>query len=231
VIRAVVFDFDGTLTELTLDFGLMKSELDKLILTFVPPGTLEVCKGSFMLETIRSIEEALGPRGAAFKKQSFALLRDMEIAAAMGKEVFPYTRDVLKALKDMHIKVGIMTRNCTDAVKSIFPDLDDFIDALVTRDDIDLVKPDPAHPKTVLRILDTPAHEAFVVGDHPTDIAAGLASGAYAVGVLSGKIGRNELEQAGAHFIIGDIRGIMDILNSMTLTHKQIVRAYPEVAL
>jgi phosphoglycolate phosphatase len=230
VIRAVIFDFDGTLTELTLDFSLMKSELEKLILTYITPHELEGYSKSYMLETIRSIQESLGLRGAAFKKQSFGLLRDMEITAAKGNEVFPYTRDILKALKNMNIKVGIMTRNCTGAVKSIFSDLDDFVDALVTRDDIDLVKPDPAHPKTILRMLDTPANEAFVVGDHPTDIAAGLASGAYAVGVLSGKIGYDELENAGAHFIINDIRGIMDILNSMTPPHEQTVRTYSKAA-
>jgi phosphoglycolate phosphatase len=227
LIRAAIFDFDGTLTELPLDFHLMKSELEKFILSFVTPEVLEAHRQSYMLEMIGSIEQSLGPRAKDFKNDAFRLLRDMEVAASTGKDVFPYTRDVLQSLKNSHLRIGVMTRNCTDAVRAVFPDLDEYADVLVTRDDIELVKPHPAHPKVILRMLDVSGPECLIIGDHPTDIAAGLASGAFTVGVLSGKIGRGDLAKAGAHFIIDDISKLPDIVRHFPAAQNNTEQVHP----
>jgi phosphoglycolate phosphatase len=122
VIRAVVFDFDGTLTELTLDFDHMRRELEKLLLTYVTPDILNNLRGRFMIETIYAVEEILGQKGAAFRYDAFTLLREIEIDAANGKDLFAFTRSVLQTLHSMNARTGIMTRNCSGAVERMFPD-------------------------------------------------------------------------------------------------------------
>lgn len=212
MIRGVVFDFDGTLTELTLDFDGMKRELEKVILRYVSLETLRELENRLMLERIYAIEKRLGKSGAAFRDEAFTLLRCIEEEAADKKEVYPYTRQVLSSLREMGVKLGVMTRNCTGAVRKTFPDIDEYVDATVTREDVRIAKPDPSHPRAVLDRLGVDPSEAVLIGDHPTDIEAGRAVGAGTVGVLSGKAGYEEMRRAGADFVAADIRQVPAII-------------------
>lgn len=215
MIKAVVFDFDGTLTELTLDFPDMRENLDKFIADRVSEEIVRQYEGLLMLEKIAAVERALGPQGSTLREEAFALLQDIEVKAAEGKDVFPYARQVLRTLKGMDLAIGIMTRNCRAAVKKVFRELDDYIDTLVTREDTLLVKPDPSHPKAVLERFGVRPPDAVLVGDHPTDMMAGRAAGMRSVGVLSGRSSKEDLERAGADYVIGDIRGLPGVVREL----------------
>lgn len=207
--RAVIFDFDGTLIELTLDFSDLRSHVEGLALTYVSEDFIRGLDGLYMLEMIDEVERKLGTPGAAFRQEAYAILRELEVEAARGKAVYPYTREVLKVLRDRGVKIGIMTRNCAPAVRCVFPDLDAYVDAMVTREDVRPVKPHPAHVLAVLGLLGSiDPVEALLVGDHPTDILAGIAAGASTVGVLTGRTEEADLEKAGAAFIVRDIRHV-----------------------
>jgi phosphoglycolate phosphatase len=217
MIEAIVFDFDGTLTELTLDFPDMRETLDGLLYAHAPREIVERYQGLFMLEKIAAIERELGSKGTVLKEQALRLLQSMEVRAADGKDLFPYTRRVLRTLKQMDIVLGIMTRNCGAAVRKVFQELDDYIDALVTREDTPLVKPDPSHPKAALDRFGVRPSNSVLVGDHPTDMVAGRAAGMKSVGVLSGRSSRKELRQAGADHVIDDIRGLPAIVRELNI--------------
>jgi len=207
--RAAIFDFDGTLIELTLDFSDLRRHVERLALTYVPEGFIRGLDGIYMLEMIDEVEKELGATGAAFRQEAYTVLRDLEVDAARGKAVYPYTRQVLKALRRKGVKIGVMTRNCAPAVRTVFPDMDAYVDAMVTREDVRPVKPHPAHVLAVLGLLGPiEPGEAVLVGDHPTDIAAGLAAGTTTVGVLTGRTERADFEKAGAAFIVRDIRDV-----------------------
>jgi len=64
----------------------------------------------------------------------------------------------------------------------------------------------------VLAALNASPDEAVLVGDHPTDIAAGLAIGTQTVGVLTGRTEHADFEKAGAHYIANDIRDVRELL-------------------
>jgi phosphoglycolate phosphatase len=215
MIRAAIFDFDGTLTELTLDFARMRVELEKIILAYSSQNIIDTCKGLFMLELIYRVEETLGERGRQFRDEAFMLLREIEVGAATGKELYPFTRMVLTALRLMNVRTGIMTRNCTDAVKKIFPDYSEYVDVIISREEARLVKPHPSHPLALLRSLGTIPSEALLVGDHPTDVEAGVSAGVRTVGVLSGGVEREELARAGSDYVIQDIPGVPAIVKSI----------------
>jgi phosphoglycolate phosphatase len=215
-IRGIVFDFDGTLTELTLDFGHLRKEVEEVARAYISDDFIRRLDGLYIIEMIYEIEGELGGRGNVFRKEAFRRLCEAEIRAADGKEVFPYTRDVLRSLQEKGIKIGIMTRNCIGALRKAFHDIDDYVQAVVTRDDVPQVKPNPGHAAAVLARIGVEANEAVLVGDHPTDILVGIALNVRTVGVLTGRTGRDELQKTGAHCIINDIREIAGLLSCQT---------------
>jgi phosphoglycolate phosphatase len=207
--RAAIFDFDGTLIELTLDFSDLRRHVERLALTYVPQAFIRGLDGLYMLEMIDEVEKKLGTPGAAFRQEAYTILRDLEVKAAQGTAVYPYTRDVLTVLRGRGVKIGVMTRNCAQAVRTVFPDMDAYVDAMVTREDVRPVKPHPAHVGAVLELLGrVDPVEAILVGDHPTDIFAGIAAGTTTVGVLTGRTERADFEKAGAAFVVRDIRDV-----------------------
>ncbi len=217
-IEAVVFDFDGTLTQLTINFGHLRSEIIKIAREYIDEEAVNKMEGHFIIEMIYEIDRNLdGRKGSTeFKNRAFEKLRALEVDAASGKDVFPYTRDVLRSLKDRSIKIGIITRNCIDALRIVFPDISDYVDSIVTRECIQNVKPHPEHVCKALESLKASSKKTLTVGDHPTDVIAGRTAGTHTVGVLTGRTDREAFEKAGATYILDDIRGIINLENILS---------------
>jgi phosphoglycolate phosphatase len=211
-IRAVIFDFDGTLTELTLDFRVLRQEIVKVALGYVDLSLIKEFEGQYILEMIQEIEARSGERGVAFKAEAYRRLCDLELEGARGKDVYPYTREVLAQLKGRGVRTGIVTRTCIEVLDEVFPDMAAYVDAVVTRDDTDRVKPHPSHAEAVLALLRAPPESGILVGDHPTDILAGRAIRMVTVGVLTGRTRREQFFDAGATHVFDDIRGVMSLV-------------------
>ncbi len=208
-VRAVVFDFDGTLTPLTLDFSNMRNEVETLARHFAEEHVITALSHLYVIEFIYELEATLGESGQGFRRMAFDKIAELETAeTACGKELYPYTREVLRDLKSKDLKIAIVTRNCLAALKHTFPDVDTFVDVVMTRDDVRRVKPDPEHVAAALLALDVAPGDAMVVGDHPTDVAAGLSIGTRTVAVLSGRSRPEDFEKAGAQYIVDDIRDV-----------------------
>jgi len=214
MIAAVIFDFDGTLTEQTLDFAGMRKAIEKIAEKYASPDLIRRLDGLYILEMIDELGRMLDNGGPAFSDEALARLQEMEVEGARGKEVYPYTRSVLGTLRGQGLRIGVITRNCTEGVAKVFPDAAAYVDALATRDDVREVKPKPGHLKAILAALGVEARQALVVGDHPTDMLAGKALGLRTVGVLAGKASRADLERAGADHVVADIRAVPDIVCS-----------------
>ena len=212
-IEAVVFDFDGTLTPLTLNFDHLRTEILKIASEYITEEMVNEMESHYIIEMIYEIDKRLdGLKGSPeFKDRAFETLRALEVESAYGKDVFPYTRNVLKSLKNRSIKTGIITRSCIDALNTVFPDIFDYIDSVVTRESARHVKPHPDHVVEALRIMDVPHEKALTVGDHPTDVMAGRSAGTYTAGVLTGRTTIEAFEKVGATYILNDIRDIIKI--------------------
>lgn len=214
-LNAVVFDFDGTLALLNIDFRAMRRDILGLASSFgVSDDGLE---GLFVLEMIAEIRQRIGRRAPGqdrlFSEGALKRVTDRELAGAARSALFPGVREMLVELKRRGIKRGILTRNCLEAVTAVFPDIGDYSEAVVTRDDTVRVKPHPDHIRTVLRILDENPAKTAMVGDHPMDIRVGKEVGALSVGVLTGYSAASDLQEAGADLILeraSDITGCLD---------------------
>ncbi|WP_126379627.1 HAD family hydrolase [Desulfovibrio ferrophilus] len=208
-LQAVVFDFDGTLAELTIDFGAMKRELLALVQVVIP--TARLVPGIPALEWMEIIlspllreapEEALALR-ARFDRR----IMDIEIAAARKGELFPFVRPMLHRLRGDGLKLAVITRNCTQAVREVFPDIAEYTDCVFARGDVSRVKPDPGHLHVALQHMDVEACRAIMVGDHVLDIATGKGAGTWTAGVLTGVCTRQNFVDAGADIVADDGAG------------------------
>jgi phosphoglycolate phosphatase len=210
--KAVVFDFDGTLAELNIDFSAMRAAVLALVARYRIPaegiGTLHILE---MIEAaadrlaLRSPEEA-----SPFFQTARELIVGIEIDAAGKGTLFAGTRELLAELGRRSIRVGVVTRNCRAAVFTTFPDIDRYCQAVLTRDDTERIKPDPKHLTTALSFLGALPGDAAMVGDHPLDIQLGKAAGTFTIGVLSGHSTREALCGAGADLILPDASALLD---------------------
>ena len=124
-LRAIIFDFDGTLAELHLDFPAMKRRLSLLAQEYFPQP-LESPQVP-ALEWLEELTTRLQHRDEAaaedFEMRAHSLIQAIEIEAAHRGALFPFTRAILQELQEERVKVAIITRNCEEAVRIVFPEV------------------------------------------------------------------------------------------------------------
>jgi phosphoglycolate phosphatase len=213
-VRAIIFDFDGTLAELNIDFPLMRERVFDLIRRY---GIEEkAVQEKYLLEIIDEVYQLLRKKKAsaaeAFYGKSHHILHEVEMKASEKGKLIPGTEATLKGLRKKGIKVGIITRNCEDAVRKVFPDIDEFCDIFVSRNSVKRVKPHPDHLTYVMRSLKISGEESMMVGDHVIDIQAGKRVGMKSIAVLTGRTGKEEFEKAGADYVLTSVSEIIKLL-------------------
>jgi hydrogenase expression/formation protein HypE len=162
-IKAVLFDFDGTLTRPgALDFPAIIAELG------CPPNLP-------VLEYIQSLDDD-GVRSAAVTR-----LNDFEMAGAAASQPNPGAEAVIDWLKDRSVIVGIVTRNSRASVRRALENFDtirfaDF-NLVISRDDAAAPKPSGDGIALAARRLGIDPAQILMVGDFIFDTAAGRAAG------------------------------------------------------
>ena len=207
-IKALVFDFDGTLARQTIDYDVMRSEAVRAMERFV---TLP--EDAAKMPTMELLAQIGTATGMARKARDAALdaVKNVEIAASESSALFPFVRPMLSALPKLGIKAAIITRNCEEAVRAVFPDVSDHM-PLFTRDDVIRVKPHPEHLNAALSALYALPKKTIMVGDHPMDVAVGKKVGTLTAAVASGGHDRQSLALCEPDFIGEDGGEIMRIL-------------------
>jgi len=213
-IRAIIFDFDGTLAVLNIDFSLMRDRIFGLMKRYGIKE--ELIQEKYLLEIIDEVYKILwekNPSGAeAFYQESHRILHEVEMKAAEEGRLIPGTEATLKSLRGKGIHIGIITRNCEDAVRKVFPDINDFCDVFVSRNSVKKVKPHPDHLTYAMESLKISGNESLMVGDHLIDVQAGKGAGMKTIGVLTGRISKEEFEKAGADYILRDVSEVSELV-------------------
>ncbi|MFA5180144.1 MAG: HAD family hydrolase [Syntrophales bacterium] len=203
-LKAFVFDFDGTIASLTIDFMEMRKAVLAQLSDFGVP--VDGLRDLYVLEMIAAGKELIARRFPGTENNYFrkadALIKDIEINAARHGSLIDGIKEMLIHLRSRSLKTGIVTRNCRDAVNIVFPDILSFVDIVLTRDETPLVKPDPDHLIKILEAFALPAAHVAMVGDHGMDMKLAKDVGAYAIGVLTGHASAVELRGAGADMVI-----------------------------
>ena len=212
---AMLFDFDGTLAVLNLDFAAMRRRVVALAVTYgLAAATLE---GMYILEMVEYattlLQQQHPKRGEDFFQQAHQLIQDIEIEAAQSSRLIPGVAELLETLRQRRIGVGIVTRNCAVAVRHMFPQVEQYCQAFLPRDYVTQVKPHPGHLQTALTRLGTAPSRTIMVGDGVLDIQAGKALGMFSVGVLSGETPRHRLMEQGADLILASAADLLPYLH------------------
>ncbi len=215
-LSAVVFDFDGTLAELTLDFDDMKRQVQTLAHRRFPrakrPGPAPA------LEWLAAFGEGLAGAGEdagaieAFTREAMRLVEDIEAAAARRGRLFDHALPAVQTLDALGVKKAIITRNCGAAVLAVFPDALQRVECVLAREDVPAVKPDPGHLLAALAILDCPPGRALMVGDHPMDVETGRRAGTLTAAVASGRMSLEALASVGPDLLAQDCGELIRLL-------------------
>jgi len=209
-IDIVLFDFDGTLVEIDIDFAQMRRGVVSLGLEYgVSPDP-----DLYVLETLEEIFRKLMQKhpGQAheFRQRAKNLVEDIEVNAAAKSRAMPGAERTLKELKSRGTKIGIVTRNCRSGVMKASEMADFVYDLVLTRDDVKKVKPDPQHLLDALVMLDGEPEKALMVGDHPMDILAGKKAGTKTAAVLTLK-SREDFQEVAPDLILTGIADLLEI--------------------
>jgi phosphoglycolate phosphatase len=209
--KAIVFDFDGTLARLNIDFAMMRAAVRDLPLCRdIPEERLVDLYTLEMIETAAAFIAKRNEKDAScFLSDAYSVVTEIEMEAARSGELFSTTKMLLAELKRRSIKTGIVTRNSRAAVLRVFPDIEFYANATLTREDSRNVKPHPDHLQNAFAALGVSPRDAVMIGDHPMDIIAARHAGSLAVGVLTGSADAKRLLDAGADMILANAAEIL----------------------
>ena len=170
-LEGVLFDFDGTLTRPeALDFALIRREVG------CPDD-------AYVLEYVLALPEG-GERAAAL-----AALERFELMGAAQAEPNPGAEDLVRRLRGLGLRLGVITRSGRAAVAAVFARFAELgvelraadFDVIVTRDDDLPHKPAPDGVLHAARLMDVPPERLLMIGDYHLDVQAGDAAGALTV--------------------------------------------------
>jgi HAD superfamily hydrolase (TIGR01549 family) len=195
-IRAVLFDFDGTLTHPgALDFAVIRKAIG------CPAGQP-------VLEFIDAITD---PDRRVWCHEE---LDRFEAAAAADSRPNEGAEDLIRYLREKDLKVGILSRNSRIAIDTAMENFTavgpaDF-DAIISRDDDPPPKPDPGGILMAARDFDVQPSEILMVGDFVFDIEAGRNAGATTIFLDNGTpAGAPEIAADFTISRLGDLKSII----------------------
>lgn len=213
MIKLIIFDFDGTLgdtrrnivttMQMTIaELGLAGRTDDECASKIGLPldGCFEALYPDENHETIRHCADTY--------RRIF-----QENLLTMKPQVFPNVKETLRALKDEGYTLTIASSRWHKSLSELTRDLGiaEYFSCLVGADDVEKAKPDAEPVLKTLTATGFDAREALVVGDMNVDVLMGLNAGAKACGVTWGNGTRQELEEAGADYIIDSMDQLIEL--------------------
>jgi len=228
LIKAVVFDFDGTLFKFVLDYKGMRNAVKESVVTDGVPASL-VEEGDRIRDVINKmiahakVSQWSNSRVKAIMDKISSIMDRYEWESAKRNTPVDGAREVLVSLREMGLKIGLLTNNSEKSIIYLLKKykFTDMLDAIVTRNDLgdfNDLKPSPVGLRLLLRKLGVEAEETICVGDSVVDVRAALGVGAEPVFVTAGYSSEKEAREACPNIVIID--RLQDLLTHLT-EHKK----------
>ena len=216
-------DMDGTITKFNLDYLDARrralQELDKLNLR-----TPEMSEQSSIYLILKMLKDKLDPFSFVILRRKFYnLLEEMELKAAQEVTLYPGALGTLRELRKRSVKIVIVTNNGragTDVTLKRL-NLEEFFDAVVTRDDCEGMKPDPEPVRNALERIGISSEDAILVGDGVMDVMAARAAGLQSVAVATGPFTKERLLQVEPNYLLGSINDLTTLVDLLLASSQQ----------
>ncbi len=174
-LKAVLFDFDGTLAFLPTNYDRMRKRLRSLFSGYGIDSDFQPLMDSIKY-ALCELQKGDWPwlDVAQIKQRAMGIVEDEEIKAVANAQLVNHAKETLAWLMTNGIQVAIVSRNgraCIEGCFSKFGLADP--DAVIARESTRELKPHPDHFAAALGKLGVEKHEAVIVGDTHHDIEGG----------------------------------------------------------
>jgi pyrophosphatase PpaX len=212
LLKAALFDFDGTLVDTTemIYQGMRHAAGTVLGRDDIPRETLLANVGQPLPRQM----ELIDAEKAELLLEAYRHHHEENHDALIQE--FPQVAQALSRLRPAGIQVAVVTSKRQASVEMAlnnFPDLRNVVDRFVTMEDTNEHKP---HPEPLWRGLEllggVPKAEAAYVGDSPFDVEAAKAAGLTSVAVSWGAFSEDRLREAEPDHLVPDIESAVDVL-------------------
>jgi phosphoglycolate phosphatase-like HAD superfamily hydrolase len=223
VLKAVIFDIDGTLVdsvdihamawqEALREFGFhaeyeaVRAQIgkggDKLVPEFVPKEQLE------------SVQQKLSDyRGDLFKRKYLSRIRPLSCVP-----------DLMQRVADEGLRIALASSAKKDELAAYvkIAGIERFIEKDTSQDDVDESKPAPdIFEAAVSKLKDVSAEDAVAIGDTPYDAVAARNAGLQCIGVLTGGWTTDDLLDAGCFVVYRGVAELYALFDESPLALSQ----------
>jgi HAD superfamily hydrolase (TIGR01549 family) len=188
MIRGIIFDMDGTLTEPHIDFPALRRELGVMAGDIVDH-----------LKSVSDVE----------RRRLEQILHRFEEEAAVNATLQPGAAEMLDALRARGIKLGLLTRNSRKSVDTVTAKFGLRFDATLTRED-GPHKPSPEPVRALARQWGLQPAEMLVVGDYLYDLHCARNAGTRGVLLVNASIPEWAHE---ADYVVHRLGEVLDVLD------------------
>lgn len=207
-VKAVLFDIDGTLIDAwEFVYGAIKHTIITHGHKMPSKKNLRPVIGNSLLDFYTAVFPGLDPKLFAKTHHDF-----QQGKFDLGRP-FPGARLTLKKLKTQGYLIGAVSNRTKNSLLTTLKraKLSEFIDVVVSAEDVLHPKPDKEHPLKALELLKVKPGEALMVGDTDFDILAGKAAGIKTVGVTYGFFGKS-IKDEKPDYLIDNIEELIKLL-------------------
>lgn len=209
MISTVLFDLDGTILNTNnLTVKSMQFSLKKHLNIHVTEHEIRSTFGEPLITTIsRYTQNDIESIIDTFRKY------DLEHHDKLA-DFFPGTKELISQLHQQGINIGIVTsKHRFMAFKcNHLAEIDQYIDTIVTFDDVKNVKPNPEPIIKALTLLNEKPSTSIMVGDSPADIQSAKRAGTYCAAVKWSVFPIDKLLQEQPDFVLNFPDDLLKVL-------------------
>lgn len=223
MIKAVIFDIDGTLVD---SVDLHARAWQEAFAKFGKAVSFEevrsqIGKGGDQLLPVflsREEQDSFGEklekyRGELFKSKYFSQVKP-----------FPRVRELFQRVKADGKQIALASSAKEDEIETYkkIAHIEDLVEEQASSDDAEKSKPHPdIFEATLERLHDVGTQEAVVVGDSPYDAIAATKAGMASIGLLSGGFPESDLRRAGYSEIYRDCADLLQHYDQSLIARRR----------
>ncbi|MFX1411355.1 MAG: HAD family hydrolase [Promethearchaeota archaeon] len=242
-LRAIIFDFDGTLLDIreplkkSIDEVFVEYKVDTdMDITFQEIGALlETIQGyplpKVLLESYEIFRHISALQGLTYFKQLRIAIKTFSKYLEYSKEATLYTgvKPILKRFKKF-FDLYIVSHNKTETIVNHLEreGIEKFFKDIYGSDRIPVQKPDPMALQPPIENYKSRKRDEFLmIGDMPSDIIAGREAGFWTIAISSGVSKKEILAEQKPNLLIDSLDDLLNILDKKISQESSTQKSLP----